>query len=165
MNNLIDADKLGILRQIGYSWDAVNTQWNRWVVGFSQDRQKDFLGGLGMREVDWRSMAIWLIVAVLSTGGVAGLFLYVRAVQTRKEPLVAAYERLCRKLAKAGIERAPHEGPLNFWRRLQVFQPDIAQKAAPLFETYITLRYAMQSETQAGSVGNFIARVRRFRAE
>ena len=165
MNNLIDADKLGILRQISYSWDAVNTQWNRWVVGFSQDRQKDFLERLGMREVDWRSMAIWLIVAVFSTGGVAGIFLYLRAVQKHKDPIVAAYARLCRKLAKAGIQRDPHEGPLDYWRRLQVLQPDLAQKVAPLFETYIALRYAPQTERQAGRVGQFIWRVRRFQLD
>ena len=118
MNTLIDADKLGLLRRIAFSWDAVNTQWNRWVVGFSQNRQRDFLERLGMREVDWRSMAIWLIGAVLATGGVVGTFLYLRAVQTRKEPLVVAFERLCGKLAKTGVTRALHEGPLDYWRRL-----------------------------------------------
>ena len=162
MNTLIDADKLGLLRQIGYSWDAMNTQWNRWVVGFSQDRQRDLLEGLGMREVDWRSMAIWLIVAVFATGGVAGLFLYVRTVQTRKEPLVAAYDRLCRKLAKTGISRARHEGPMDYWQRLHHIQPGIAKQAAPLFETYVALRYADAIDPKAG-VRDFVWRVRRFR--
>ncbi|MCY7389814.1 MAG: DUF3488 and transglutaminase-like domain-containing protein [Burkholderiales bacterium] len=165
MNNLIDADKLGLLRQIAFSWDAMNTQWNRWVVGFSQDRQRDLLEGLGMREVDWRAMAIWLIVAVFSTGGIAGLFLYMRAVQTRREPIVMAYERLCAKLAATGIERARHEGPLAYWERLQKREPGIAQKVAPLFENYIALRYAAQDKIQTGNVRGFIGRVRRFRAE
>ncbi len=163
MNTLIDADKLGLLRQIGYSWDAMNTQWNRWVVGFSQDRQKDLLEGLGMREVDWRSMAIWLIVAVLSTGGVAGIFLYVRAIQTRKEPIVAAYDRLCGKLAKTGITRASHEGPLDYWQRLRERQPNIADQAAPLFESYVALRYAPHSGVATRGVRDFVWRVRRFR--
>ena len=162
MNTLIDADKLGLLRQIGYSWDAMNTQWNRWVVGFSEDRQRDLLEGLGMREVDWRSMAIWLIVAVFATGGVAGLFLYVRTVQTRKEPVVAAYDRLCRKLAKTGVIRALHEGPMDYWRRLHRVQPGIAKQAAPLFESYVALRYADAIDLKAG-VRDFVWRVRRFR--
>ena len=165
MNNLIDADKLGLLRQIAFSWDAMNTQWNRWVVGFSQDRQRDFLEGLGMREVDWRSILIWLIVAVFSTGGVVGMFLYVRAVQTRKEPIVAAYERLCVKLAKTGIERALHEGPLDYWRRLQRCEPNIAGNAAPLFETYVALRYATHAGRPSHDVRDFVSRVRRFRVD
>ena len=165
MNNLIDADKLGLLRQIAFSWDAMNTQWNRWVVGFSQDRQRDFLEGLGMREVDWRSMAIWLIVAVLTVGGAVGMLLFLRAVQTRQEPLVAAYERLCAKLAKTGIKRAPHEGPVDYWQRLMRLRPNIAQKAAPLFETYVALRYTASTEGASRSVRDFVWRVRRFRVD
>ena len=165
MNTLIDADKLGLLRQIAYSWDAMNTQWNRWVVGFSQDRQRDLMEGLGMRDVDWRSIAIWLITGVLITGGVAGIFLYARALHTRKEPIVAAYERLCNKLAKTGIERALHEGPVDYWQRLSLIQPAVAQKAAPLFDTYVALRYAPQVGGSTRGVRDFAWRVRRFRLE
>ena len=163
MNTLIDADKLGMLRQIAYSWDALNTQWNRWVVGFSQDRQRDLLEGMGMRDVDWRTIAIWLIAGVLATGGVTGIFLFVRAMQTQKEPLVVAYERLCRKLAKSGIKRATHEGPMDYWKRLQQLRPDIAQQAAPLIERYINLRYAAQPGGQASGVRDFAWSVWRFR--
>ena len=165
MNTLIDADKLGLLRQIAFSWDAMNTQWNRWVVGFSQDRQRDFLEGLGMRDVDWRSIAIWLIASVLATGGVTALFLFVRAVQTHKEPLVSAYERLCGKLAKTGVARAPHEGPLDYWRRLTLLRPKEAKKAGPLFATYVALRYATNVEKHSRDVRDFIWQVRRFRLE
>ncbi len=164
MNNLIDADKLGILRQISFSWDAVNTQWNRWVVGFSQDKQRDLLEGLGMREADWRSMAIWLIIAVISTGGAAGLFLYVRALQTRKEPIVAAYDRICRKLAKTGVVRAPHEGPVDYLNRLHALHPAIAQSVAPLFETYVALRYCSTGADQVSRTRDFTWRALRFRA-
>ena len=165
MNTLIDADKLGLLRRIAFSWDAVNTQWNRWVVGFSQDRQRDFLERLGMREVDWRSMAIWLIGAVLATGGVAGMFLYLRAVQTRKEPVVVAFERLCGKLAKTGVTRALHEGPLDYWRRLSAHRPKVAEQAAPLFERYVDLRYARTAEKPSNAVQSFAWSVWRFRIE
>ena len=164
VNNLIDADKLGILRQISFSWDAVNTQWNRWVVGFSQDKQKDLLEGLGMRDADWRSTAVWMIIAVLSTGCVAGLFLYVRALQTRKEPIVAAFNRLCRKLAKTGIVRAPHEGPVDYLNRLHALQPAIAKTVEPLFAAYLALRYSSASADQVSRTRNFTWRVLRFRA-
>jgi hypothetical protein len=167
VNNLIDADKLGILRQISFSWDAVNTQWNRWVVGFSQDKQRDLLEGLGMPEADWRSMAVWLIIAALSTGGAAGLFLYVRALQTRKEPIVVAYDRICRKLAKTGVVRSSQEGPLDYWNRLNAEQPTIAQSVAPLFETYVALRYSSAGADQGhvSRTRNFTWRALRFRAK
>ena len=165
MNTLIDADKLGLLRQVAFSWDAMNTQWNRWVVGFSQDRQRDFLEGLGMRDVDWRSIAIWLIVGVLATGGVTALFLFVRTMHMHKEPLVRAYERLCDKLAKTGVARASHEGPIDYWQRLTLLHPKEAERAGPLFAAYVALRYAKNVEKHSRDVRDFIWQVRRFRLE
>ena len=165
MNTLIDADKLGLLRQIAFSWDAMNTQWNRWVVGFSQDRQRDFLEGLGMRDVDWRSIAIWLIAGVIATGGVTGLFLFVRTMHTHKEPLVRAYERLCEKLAKTGVARASHEGPIDYWQRLTLLHPKEAARAGPLFAAYVALRYAKNVEKHSRDVRDFVWQVRRFRLE
>ncbi|MEQ1515808.1 MAG: DUF3488 and transglutaminase-like domain-containing protein [Usitatibacteraceae bacterium] len=165
MNTLIDADKLGLLRQIAFSWDAVNTQWNRWIVGFSQDRQHDLLEGFGMRDVDWRTVAIWLIVGVLATGGATALLLVVRTLQTQKEPLVAAYEKLCRKLAKTGITRAPHEGPRDYLERLLPLHPAVGQRASPLFETYIALRYGANTARRSSDVRAFLWDVRRFRVD
>ena len=100
---------------------------------------------------------------LLATGGVTGIFLFVRAMQTQKEPLVVAYERLCRKLAKSGIKRATHEGPMDYWKRLRQLRPDIAQQAAPLIERYINLRYAAQPGGQASGVRDFAWSVWRFR--
>ena len=117
-----------------------------------------------MREADWRSMAVWMIIAVISTGGTAGLFLYLRALQTRKEPIVAAYERLCRKLAKTGVVRAPHEGPVDYLNRLHAVQPDIAKSVAPLFEIYVALRYYSAGADQVSRTRNFTWRALRFRA-
>lgn len=163
MNTLINADKLGLLRQIAYSWDAMNSQWNRWVVGFSQDRQRDFLERLGMRDVDWRSIAVWLIVAVLLTGGAVSVFLFLRAVHIEKDPLVAAYEKLCAKLARSGIKRALHEGPSDYWQRLLERQPEVAQSVAPLFEMYIALRYGAHAAIPLQTRRDFARRVRRFK--
>jgi hypothetical protein len=165
MNSLIDADKLGLLRQIAYSWDAVNTQWNRWVVGFSQDRQRDILEGFGVRDVDWRTVAIWLIVGVLATGGATALLLLVRTLHNQKEPVVSAYESLCRKLAQTGVKRAPHEGPRDYLQRLMRLRPAVAQKVGPLFEAYITLRYAANVDNHSSGVRAFRWQVRRFRVE
>jgi hypothetical protein len=93
---------------------------------------------------------------------VAGIFLYVRALQRHKDPIVAAYERLCRKLAKTGIERAAHEGPVDYWWRLQQARPQIAEAAAPLFERYVALRYAESASGSSRVVRDFAWLVWRF---
>jgi len=63
--------------------------------------------------------------------------------QSRKsiDPAQAAYLRFCRKLARAGLERAPCEGSHAFAERVARKRADLA---APIFEItdlYENLRY------------------------
>lgn len=166
-NNLMDADKLGLLRQMRFSWDAVNSQWNKWVVGFNSDKQRSMFENLGMPNVDWTMMVRWLIIGVLLTSSSVGLFLLLRIYRTRKDPAVAAYERLCTKLAKIGISRAPNEGPVDFLRRVETIQPALGAQVRPLINAYIALRYAAPpapaTPDQAGVPGTATA-LRQFSA-
>jgi len=172
-NNLMDADKLGLLRQMRFSWDAVNSQWNKWVVGFNSDKQRSMFENFGMPNVDWTMMVRWLIIGVLLTSSSVGLFLLLRIYRTRKDPVVAAYERLCTKLAKIGISRAPNEGPVDFLRRVETIQPSLGAQVRPLIDAYIALRYAAPpapaTPDQAGVPGTatalrqFSAAIRRLR--
>ena len=162
LNGLIQADRFGLLKQIGFTWDAFNNQWNQWVVGFNQERQRYALETLlGVRDMDWRQLAIWLIVGVFSTGGMVGALLLLKVYRTRKEPVVAAYDRFCAKLARAGVTRAPHEGPLDFQSRLARERPAIAAAARPVVEAYIALRYAPPGGRP--DLDAFVMMVRRFR--
>jgi protein-glutamine gamma-glutamyltransferase len=140
-NTLIGADKLGLLKQMRFSWDAVNSQWNKWVVGFNSDKQRSMFENFGMPNVDWAVMLRWLIIGVISTSSLIGLFLLLRIYRVRKDPVVAAYDRLCAKLAKAGITRAPNEGPIDFLQRVKTTHPELGKKVQPLIETYIAIRY------------------------
>ena len=162
LNNLIAADSLGLLRQIGYQWDALNNQWNQWVVGFNQDRQRFAMENLfGLRDVDWRQLGMWLIVGVFSTGGSVGLLLLARAYRKRRDPVVMAYDRFCAKLAKAGISRAPYEGPMDLYTRVAREKPQVAGAAQNVLQAYINLRYAAPETTAART--SFLTQVRRFR--
>jgi protein-glutamine gamma-glutamyltransferase len=170
-NTMMEADKLGLLKQLRYSWDAVNNQWNQWVVGFNNDRQKSLMDQLGVKDMDWRTLAIWLIVGIVIASGSVGLFLMLRMYRTRKEPVVTAYEALCAKLARAGVTRAPHEGPIALLSRVQEKRPKLARQVAPLFESYVALRYGSLAEpktndettTARQKLREFISAVRRFR--
>lgn len=157
------ADKLGILRQVRYTWDAVNTRWNQWVVGFSQDRQRSLFENLGMEDIDWRRLALWLLAALaLTSGGIGGLLL-VRFWRTPREPIVAAYARFCERVARQGLARAPHEGPLAFLARIERHRPALASRARPVIDAYVAARYAAEGETAAVR-RHFLRMARAFKA-
>ncbi|MDH5264998.1 MAG: DUF3488 and transglutaminase-like domain-containing protein, partial [Betaproteobacteria bacterium] len=66
--SLIAADRLGVLANLRFAWDALNSQWNQWVLGYNVDRQRQFLGSLGLDVLDWRSLAVYLTMAVFIVG-------------------------------------------------------------------------------------------------
>jgi transglutaminase-like putative cysteine protease len=162
-DNMVEADKLGILRSIAFTWDAINSEWNRWVVGFNQDRQRGLFEGIGIPDVDWRTLAIWLIGGIFIAGGGVGLFLLALAYRSRKSPLDAAFDAFCAQMARQGLTRALTEGPVDFLKRIERERPQAYASAKQVIEAYIAARYAPADDLGAVQ-RQFIRLARRFRA-
>jgi hypothetical protein len=83
----------------------------------------------------------------------------------RREPSVAAWERLCRKLARAGLARSPSEGPTAYARRVAGSRPDLAQPVRDAADAYVRLRYQAPDPHHPAPVllGDLLRRVRRFK--
>ncbi len=135
-------DKLGVLKRVAFSWDAINNQWNQWVVGFNPDRQRMVMSAwFNIQDADWRDLAKALLIGSALAGALAAVFVLLHQLMRRRDPVVAAWEELCLKLAKIGVERAPFEGPVALEARLHQANPEVARKTGPLIQTYVALRY------------------------
>ena len=126
-------------RQARWYWDLTNLTWYRWVVDYGKERQERFLASLGLMDISWNRMLGLTFGGVLLVTLLYALLLR----QSRKsiDPAQAAYLRFCRKLARAGLERAPCEGSHAFAERVARKRADLA---APIFEItdlYENLRY------------------------
>jgi hypothetical protein len=88
-----------------------------------------------------------------------------RVYRTRKTPLLAAWDRLCEKLAAAGFRREPHEGPLDLLARIEAQNSQLARAVRPLIQHYVAIRYAPppSGSAAAAALPEFIRRVRRLR--
>ena len=161
-DNLVEADKLGLLRNLAYTWDAVNTEWNRWVVGFNQDRQRGMFEGIGIPDVDWQTIAIWLIGGVFVTGGGVGMFLLARTYRSRKSALDAAFDRFCAAMARHGVARGLAEGPVDFLHRIERDAPQAYPEAKNVIDAYIAARYAPSADPGTAQ-RTFITLAKRFR--
>jgi len=65
----------------------------------------------------------------------------VRDRPPRADPSLAAWNRFCRKLARAGLERRAQEGPLDYLARLSAERPALAPQASEITRRYIAARY------------------------
>ena len=140
-NSIIAADPLGVLANLRYGWQLMNSQWDQWVVGYNVDRQRQFFGQLGFTALDWRVLGFWLLVATFVVGGGVSLGLLVRDRVPRREAALVAWNRFCAKLAAVGLPRDPSEGPVDYLTRVRSQRPRSATSAAEITRRYVEARY------------------------
>ena len=140
-SSIMAADPLGVLIGIRNAWQAMNSQWDQWVVGYNTDKQRQFFSQLGFPSVDWRTLGFWLMITTFLVGGTISLGLLLRDRPPRREAALVAWDGFCAKLATAGLARAPHEGPLDYLARVKRSRPAFAEQADLITRRYVEARY------------------------
>jgi transglutaminase-like putative cysteine protease len=141
--------------------DALRLLWRQRILSFNEESQLRLLGMMHIPEPDGQKLAIVLAFCLIS--GMAWLTWTVRGELTPRprDPVTRAYQRLCRRLAAAGIARLPHEGAEDYAARVARERPDLGAAVAALCRRYSELRYA--SRPAPGEAALFVAGVRGFR--
>ncbi len=130
----------GWFTSVQLAWDAINYDWRRHVVGFSYAEQQSLWRYWRMD--DWAAWRFVLLGAALTTVWGGGLLLWFRLRQYQRDDRVAAlWNALCRRLARAGLPREPHEGPLAYAARAAARWPALEAAFAVIGESYAALRY------------------------
>lgn len=133
------------LQRVRYGLDVLNNGWNEWVLGFSREKQERLLERLGMPEPTLRKMLLTLIALSALVLGVMALQLLWQARPARRDTVLRAYDRLCRKLAPIAGPRAPGEGPLDYSRRVAGARPELGAQVGYITALYVALRYGPPS--------------------
>lgn len=145
-------------QHLSWRWDAINSGWNVWVMDYGREAQFQLLKKIGMETPNWLSAVIAMIAAIIfSLLLLSALWMHRRKKQ---DPVVKLYNKFCNKLAKAGLARAPTEGPLDFSRRSIQERADLRDPVLRITAEYIELRYGYFSSTR---LNHFRQRVTAFR--
>ena len=131
------------LRHVRSQWEALAHRWNVWVLAYDPQRQRELMLSLGMRGADWRDMTATLfsILGVLTLGLLAWSLRRI----VRPDPVQAAWQAFCRKLAERGIERERHEGPRDYSTRAARALPGSRRSILRIASLYISLRYGART--------------------
>ena len=138
-----------LLLKLRYNIDALTNQWNQWVLGYNTERQFAFLTRLGMEDVTWMKLALNMLAGVALLVGIFTLIMLRRLTIQNTDAAQVAWLRLCRKLAKAGLPRAPHEGPMEYAERIAAARPELDRAIHDLAARYAALRYGGNIEKEA----------------
>ena len=134
------------LRQMLLTWDLMANTWNQWVLGYTPERQRQFLAKVGIDDATWQTLAAILLCA---TGLIVAVLvvLTLRQLRTRvHDPVKVAYLRYCNKLRRKGLPRDPSEGPVDYANRLERLRPDLSPAIATITGLYISLRYGAEAD-------------------
>ncbi|TNF91479.1 MAG: DUF3488 domain-containing protein [Gammaproteobacteria bacterium] len=149
------------INQMRYMVDSFNNQWNEWVVGFNQKRQRELFNRLGIEDVDWQDLTLWLIISMGLVGAIIAWWVFQRGPTKRTDPIRYYYDIFCRKLARAGIERKVSEGPQEFFQRIIRRFPSSSVSAGNITSDYLAIRYGDDTSEQTRK--RFFRRVKSFK--
>ena len=127
------------LKSLQLSWDAINHDWRRNVIGFNFDRQRSL-----WREWKLDVLAPWQItamVAAIATAWIGALLGWLAWRRGRQDRARALWDALCARLARAGLPRAVHEGPLAYAARAAARWPQFKKAFRVIGDSYAELRY------------------------
>lgn len=128
------------LRDIRNQMEAATNVWNQWVLGYTPQRQREFLQALGFKTPDWQEMT----AALAALCGVILLLLTTWILYTRKKiaPAVRLWNKFTARLAKRSVQWQVWEDPLVFAERAASALPAHADSIRGIANDYANLRYA-----------------------
>jgi transglutaminase-like putative cysteine protease len=145
----------GWLRRAGLVWDAIDTRWQAWVVGYGPDLQRALLRSFGLgdlrRAERW---AVLLAAAVAVTAGfMIGLSLYLAWRQRQRTVVDAAarcFAAFVRSLTQLDVPaRGASEGPQAYAARAAALLPGAAADIVAIAASYLRARYEPDPDRQA----------------
>ena len=127
------------MKNLRLTWDALNHDWQRNVVGFNYQRQRSLWREWRLDTLPpWQTAAMAAAALFAWAGLLAGWLLFRRR---RQERALVLWDDLCRRLARAGLPRQGHEGPVAFALRAAQRWPQFAIAFAAIGQSFATLRY------------------------
>jgi protein-glutamine gamma-glutamyltransferase len=135
---------IGLTQQLRAVWEAVNNNWNQWVLNYSQSRQLNLLKDLGFSSPSWQDLGKVLALIVALVAAVGAAFTYWE--RHHQDPWLRLLSRARKQLASAGLPSDAATPPRTLAARALA---QFGEAARPLHDWLLqweTLRYRPQSQ-------------------
>ncbi|RZT98011.1 transglutaminaseTgpA domain-containing protein [Rivibacter subsaxonicus] len=135
----IDGIDPNLLRRLRANWEAINDRWNQWVLSYGKNSQMQLLQRLGFDAPSWEDLGLLLaiVLAVLSGGAAA----WAAWSQHRRDPWLAAWQRVREAAARRGLPSEDFEAPRALMGRLRSAHGARAEAALAALSELESLRY------------------------
>jgi hypothetical protein len=110
-------------------------------VEFGENQQRWLLQKLNIKDPRWEYLGVGMVLVLIGFFLILSAYLAWKFKPRSRDPVAHVYEQLCRKLAKLGVPRQPHEGPNDYVARAAQARPELATQLAEVRSVYVGLRY------------------------
>jgi protein-glutamine gamma-glutamyltransferase len=142
-------------RPLALLWDAVETSWRSWVIGYGPDLQRSLLESLGfdrLRRAQRSAMLLGLAVATTIVL-LLGLSTYLAWRQRRRaafDPAAVCFASFVRHLKRLEVPaRTASEGPRAYAERAAGALPHAANRIRGIVDLYLRARYEPDADRTA----------------
>lgn len=149
----------GFLRELALAWDSANHAWNRLVINYGPELQRQLLRNLGLEDLGRYTLA--LVMTVIAGFTLAGVWLLSLRLRPHRDPVIREWQRVRARLRRNGFTTPSTEGASTLARRVSTHRPDLASAIGRIARLYNALRY--QRQTRPGDLERLRREVGRFR--
>lgn len=135
---------LQLLAQLEIGWEAINSLWFEFFLGYGPELQQSFMKWLGMEDPDWSSLTIWMLVLLGVAGAGLSAYLYLRYRKPQPDKAQQLYLRLRRRLNPAASMAI---GPRDFIRQQVLAHPEKQRQLLRFLDLYLKVRYQDRSDS------------------
>jgi hypothetical protein len=121
--------------------DWMRRSWNDFVLGFNAERQLSLLSRFGLHDADSGTLVI-VFAVVSGVLLVLVALLQLRDRGPRRDPLLRAWERFTKRLARAHLRKLRHEPAQSYGRRVAALLPMQREEVLSLSRRFTAARYA-----------------------
>jgi hypothetical protein len=157
----------GWARPIALFWDAVETGWQAWIVGYGPDLQRSLLETLGFDGLR-RTQRSAVLLGLAAVATVALLLVLSMSMAWRRrrrsvfDPAASCFASFVRQLQRLQVPaRAPSEAPRAYAERATRTLPHAAAHIRGIVELYLRARY--EPDTDGAALAALTAEVAAFR--
>ena len=143
--------------RLGLTIDAINAEWNDWILGYGPENQDRFMRWLGMDDPGWRKMLLSLVACVVGLLALISLLLTLRYSPPRKDRAALLYGRF---VARTRVVPRVGETPANFAARAADASQIPAATIDRITAAYLDARYGSESRVALQSLESAVSALR-----
>jgi transglutaminase-like putative cysteine protease len=142
-------------RPLALLWDAVDTRWETWIIGYGPELQRSLLESLGFTDLRRaeRSAVLLGLAVVATLALLIGSSAYLSWRHRQRAEVDAAalcFAKFVHRLARFDVAtRAPSEGPRAYADRAAAALPHAAAQIHAVADLYLRARYEPDADGSA----------------